>query len=201
MGMKRIAVFASGSGSNAENLIRYFLDGTKGASVVLVVCNRPDAGVIGRAEALGVDIAVMPRADINDPSKMLPLLESHGVDAIVLAGFLLMVPAFIIERYPGRIINIHPSLLPKFGGKGMYGAHVHRAVVEAGETRTGITIHLVSEQYDEGAVMFQASTEVKPGDTPEDVERKVRQLEMEHFPRAVRDIILTPTTHTHATDE
>ena len=167
--MKRIAVFASGSGSNAENLIRYFLDGTKGASVVLVVCNRSDAGVISRAEALGVDTAVMP--------------------------------PFIIERYPGQIINIHPSLLPKFGGKGMYGAHVHRAVVEAGENRTGITIHLVSEHYDEGAVMFQASTEVKPDDTPEDVERKVRQLELEHFPRAVRDIILTPTTHTHAADE
>lgn len=190
METKNIAVFASGNGSNAENLIKYFNDGShRAVKVALVVCNRSEAGVIGRAERLGVPVRVMSRAEINDPVYILPLLRDYGIDLIVLAGFLLMVPPFIVEGYKDRIVNIHPSLLPKYGGKGMYGIHVHRAVVEAAEAETGITVHLVTDRCDEGAVLFQARIGVAPTDTPEDVESKVHALEREHFPRAVHDYL------------
>ncbi len=148
--MINIAVFASGNGSNAENLIRYFREANCGIAVALVVCNKPEAAVVGRARALDVPVSVMTPAEIRDPEKMTGLMEEYGIDAIVLAGFLLMVPDFLIERYPGRVINIHPSLLPKFGGKGMYGRHVHEAVVAAGERESGITIHHVTSRCDEG---------------------------------------------------
>lgn len=187
--MERIAIFASGNGSNAENIIRYFQANPGLGEVVLVVCNRPGAGVIERAARLGVDTRVMSRAEINDPSVMLPLMESHAVGFIVLAGFLLMVPSFLTERYHGRMLNIHPSLLPKFGGKGMYGHYVHEAVVAAGETETGITIHLVSDECDGGRVVFQASVPVGPDDTPSDVEAKVHELERIHFPRVVGECL------------
>lgn len=187
--MERIAIFASGNGSNAENIIRYFQAHPGLGEVVLVVCNRPGAGVIERAARLGVDTRVMSRAEINDPSVMLPLMESHAVGFIVLAGFLLMVPSFLTERYHGRMLNIHPSLLPKFGGKGMYGRYVHEAVVAAGETETGITIHLVSDECDGGRVVFQASVPVGPDDTPSDVEAKVHELERIHFPRVVGECL------------
>lgn len=187
--MERIAIFASGNGSNAENIIRYFQANPGLGEVVLVVCNRPGAGVIERAARLGVDTRVMSRAEINDPSVMLSLMESHAVGFIVLAGFLLMVPSFLTERYHGRMLNIHPSLLPKFGGKGMYGRYVHEAVVAAGETETGITIHLVSDECDGGRVVFQASVPVGPDDTPSDVEAKVHELERIHFPRVVGECL------------
>lgn len=187
--MERIAIFASGNGSNAENIIRYFQANPGLGEVVLVVCNRPGAGVIERAARLGVDTRVMSRAGINDPSLMLPLMESHAVGFIVLAGFLLMVPSFLTERYHGRMLNIHPSLLPKFGGKGMYGRYVHEAVVAAGETETGITIHLVSDECDGGRVVFQASVPVGPDDTPADVEAKVHELERIYFPRVVGECL------------
>lgn len=187
--MKRIAVFASGNGSNAENIIRHFNREGSNAEVVLVVCNRPEAGVIGRAWRLGVTTAVMSRDSLRTPAAILPLLEASGVDLIVLAGYLLMVPDFLLARYPGRIVNIHPSLLPKFGGKGMYGANVHKAVVEAGESVTGITIHYVSDSCDEGEVIFQAEVAVDPADTPADVERKVHELEREHFPQVIARIV------------
>ena len=151
----------------------------------VVVCNNPSAGVIGRSRALGVAVEVMSRQEINDPTIMGPALERHGVDAIVLAGFLLMLPGFLTSAYRDRIINIHPSLLPKYGGKGMYGCHVHEAVAAAGERETGITIHLVNERYDEGRVIFQASTPLEPGDTPETIEAKVHQLERRHFPAVI----------------
>lgn len=183
--MKNIAIFASGSGSNAENIIRYFQERPERGEVALVVCNKADAGVLERAERLGVESRVMSRAEINDPELMLPLLESRGVDTIVLAGFLLMVPGFLLERYHERILNIHPSLLPKFGGKGMYGRHVHEAVVAAGERETGITVHIVSEKCDEGRIVFQASVAVDPADSSADVEAKVHDLERQHFPRVV----------------
>lgn len=188
----KIAVFASGNGTNAQNMIDYFNapDSDQGAEVALVVCNRPDAGVIERARKSGVEVSVMPKSEINNPETMLRTLASHSIDIIVLAGFLLMVPPFLVEAYKDRIVNIHPSLLPKFGGKGMYGANVHRAVVEAGETVTGITIHFVSEHYDEGRIIFQASTEVVPGDSPAEVERKVHLLERMHYPRVVRDTFI-----------
>lgn len=187
--MKRIAVFASGNGSNAENIIRYFNTGagapSHGAEVVLVVCNRPGAPVIDKARALGVPVSIVTREMFNDEASMTALLESRAVDAIVLAGFLLMVPPFMTARFSGRMINIHPSLLPKFGGKGMYGRHVHEAVVAAGETETGITVHLVSDHCDGGDIIFRASTPVDPGDTPADVETKVHALERAHFPAVI----------------
>lgn len=133
---KRFAIFASGDGSNAENIVRYFRDNCCDAEVCLIVCNNRTAGVIGRAARLGIDVRVMSRDDINDSSRLLPLMEEHGIDVVVLAGFLLMVPEFLINRYRGRIINIHPSLLPRFGGRGMYGRYVHEAVIASGESRT-----------------------------------------------------------------
>lgn len=186
----KIAIFASGSGTNAETVIRHFNtapDST--AEVALVVSNRPEAGVLQRARTLGVPTAVVTRSELNDPQSVLPLLDKYEIDFVVLAGFLMMIPAFLIERYESRMLNIHPSLLPKFGGKGMYGRHVHEAVVATGETETGITIHLVSERYDEGAILFQASVEVAPDDTPADVEAKVHALEYTHYPRIITRLI------------
>ncbi len=187
--IKRIAVFASGNGSNAENLIKYFNDHRETAEVALVVCNRPDALAPRRAEALGVASVVMSRDQLNDPETINGVLTAHGIDFIVLAGFLLKVPEFLVDRYRGRIVNIHPALLPKFGGKGMYGRHVHEAVVAAGERETGITIHHVSEGYDEGRVIFQAAVAVSADDTPADVERKVRDLEIRHLPWVIGSVI------------
>ena len=130
---------------------------------------------------------VLSRSEINDQAILSDLLDGYSVDGIVLAGFLLMLPGFVTERYRDRIVNIHPSLLPKYGGKGMYGRHVHEAVVNAGESVTGITIHLVDEEYDSGRVLFQASTDVAPTDTPADVESKVRILELQHYPRVIAE--------------
>ncbi len=189
--MKRIAIFASGSGTNALNIINYFNGNAgNGAEVALVVCNRKDAGIVPRAEAVGVPVLVMTRNEINDEKLMPSVLEQYKVDIIALAGFLLMVPSFIIERYEGKIVNIHPSLLPKFGGKGMFGANVHRAVVESGEKETGITIHYVSEHCDGGQIIFQAKVAVTSDDTPETVEAKVHALEYEHYPRIIKEKLL-----------
>lgn len=183
--MKHIAIFASGDGSNAENIIRYFAERPLSGKVELVICNRPGAGVIARAEALGVPVRVMTREEISDSEVMLRLLDDYHVDLIVLAGFLLMIPGFITSRYSGRIVNIHPSLLPAYGGKGMYGRRVHEAVIAAGEKVSGVTIHYVTDVYDEGRIIFQAETEVTPDDTPATLEAKVRALELAHFPRII----------------
>ena len=153
--MKRIAIFASGNGSNAENMINYFRDSGLGWTVALVLSDRPEAKVIQRAVRLDVPYAVVSKTELGDSDIMIGLMERYSVDAIVLAGFLRMIPGFLIERYPGRIVNIHPSLLPKYGGKGMYGRHVHEAVVAAKESETGITIHLVDEHCDGGRIIFQ----------------------------------------------
>lgn len=185
--MKRIAIFASGNGSNAENIIRHFQAAPRGGEVALVVCNKAEAGVIGRASRLNVPVEVLTGAEIRDPERMLPILERYAVDVIVLAGFLLMIPSFLIERYHERIVNIHPSLLPKFGGKGMYGRHVHEAVVAAGEKETGITVHFVSDKCDEGRVISQISVSLTPDDTSESVEEKIHQLERLHFPRIIEE--------------
>lgn len=187
--VRRIAIFASGTGTNAENIIRYFQGARCGIDVALVVCNRSGAGVIERAGALGVPVRVMPAAEIRDRELMLGVLDEYGIELIVLAGFLLMVPDFLLERYEGRIINIHPSLLPKFGGKGMYGRHVHEAVVAAGETETGITIHHVTDRCDEGGIIFQATVPLDPADTPAMVESKVHALERQHFARVIREFM------------
>lgn len=183
--MKNIAILASGNGSNAENIIRFFHANRIGWQVSVVLCNRPEARVMQRAEHLGVPAELMSKDRFNDPAALLGVMDRYAVDAIVLAGFLLMVSPFLIARYPGRIINIHPSLLPKFGGRGMYGHHVHKAVVAAGERESGITVHEVSEQCDGGQILFQAATEVTPADTPADVEAKIHCLEQQYFPPVI----------------
>ena len=185
MAMKNIAVFASGSGSNAENLIRYFNDNQCGAKVNLVICNKQNAGVVDRASQLGVDCVVLSKDQINNSETLLPILSGHNIDIIVLAGFLLLIPQFLVDNYENRIVNIHPALLPKFGGKGMYGRHVHEAVVAAGENETGITIHYVNGHYDSGDIIFQAKVDLSPDDTADDVEVKVRQLEQIHFAQVI----------------
>lgn len=179
--MKRIAIFASGEGTNAENIVNYFRSSDIGAEVALIVTNRQTAPVIGRAERLGVECRIMPRDNFAEGQPVLDLLRSRSIDLIVLAGFLLMIPPCLIEHYCGRIVNIHPALLPKFGGKGMYGMRVHEAVIAAGENITGITIHHVNEHYDDGAVIFQASVGVGSEDSAADIAAKVRALEETHF--------------------
>lgn len=188
--MKKIAIFASGEGSNAESIVNYFRTPGSQAEVALIVTNRSDAPVINRAERLGVEYAVITRTELNDGVTILNLLDRHSIDIVVLSGFLLMIPCGLIERYRGRIVNIHPSLLPKFGGKGMFGNHVHEAVVAAGERLTGITIHHVNEHYDDGAIIFQASVELDPTDTSADVARKVRQLELTYFAPTIAQTFL-----------
>lgn len=184
---RNIAILASGKGTNAENIIRYFQSSDCGLTVALVISNRPDAGVLDCASRLGVPARVITRADFNDENTVMNIMHQYSIDIVVLAGFLLLIPSWLISAYEGKIVNIHPSLLPKYGGKGMYGRHVHEAVVAAGERETGMTIHLVSEHYDEGRILFQALTTVEPGDTPETVARKVQRLEHEHYPRVIRE--------------
>ncbi len=191
--MKKIAIFASGNGSNAENIIRYFQMPGRDGRVELVVTNRRDAPVVGRAARLGVDCEIFDREQFRDGARVIELLERRGIDVVVLAGFLLMVAPPLIARYRGRIVNIHPSLLPKFGGKGMYGRHVHEAVVAAGEKVTGITIHHVNEHYDDGAVIFTASVAVEPTDSADDVARKVQELEQEHFAAVIDREFIAPS--------
>lgn len=187
--MKRIAIFASGNGTNAENIIKYFQDKNQEAEVSLIICNRSEAGVYARAKRLGVPVIHVPKSEINEEGKMLEILKDYSIDFIVLAGFMLMVPDFLLHAFPNKIVNIHPSLLPKYGGKGMHGHHVHEAVVAAGEKESGITIHYVNEFYDEGEIIFQAKTEVLPDDTPEDVETKIHHLEQEYFPVIIEEIL------------
>ena len=149
--MKKLAIFASGNGSNAQNITEHF-KGSKNGCISLIISNKPDAYVLERASALGVPAAVLPREQLTaeNPAELLALLEANSIDYIILAGYLLKIPAALVEAYPGRIINIHPALLPKFGGKGMYGRHVHQAVIDSAETESGITIHLVDSNYDSG---------------------------------------------------
>ena len=185
---KNIAVLASGSGTNAENIIRYFRE--KGsARVALVLTNRQNAFVLERAKGLGVPCVWLDKAAWADGTVVLSLLEDKGIDFIVLAGFLARVPDCILHAYPNKIINIHPSLLPKFGGKGMYGGHVHEAVVAAGETETGITIHYLNEHFDEGEIIVQYKCPVLPQDTAEDVAKKVHALEYEYYPKVIGGLL------------
>lgn len=186
--MIRIALFASGSGSNAENIIRYF-SGKEDISVSLILSNKKDAFVHERALRLGIPSVTFGKTEFDDGLVIADFLRANRIDFIVLAGFLLKVSQPLLDAYPGSIINIHPALLPKFGGKGMYGDKVHRAVVEAGETESGITIHYVNENYDEGSIIFQAACPTFPEDTPEEVARKVHALEYAHFPRVIEAVV------------
>lgn len=185
---KNIAILASGSGTNAENIIRYF-EKDDSIRVELVISNKQDAYVLQRASSLGVSCAVFSKEHWADGQAILDLLTEHAIDFIVLAGFLLRVPDVLLHVYPNKIINIHPALLPKFGGKGMYGDRVHEAVVAAGETESGITIHYINERYDEGDIVFQKSCPVLPADAPADVAAKVHALEYQYFPMVIRQLI------------
>ena len=183
----RIALFASGSGTNVENIANYF-NGKTTAKPVCVLCNKPDAFVLERAKRLNLDSLTFNRADFNDGEKIMEYLRKNEIDLIVLAGFLWLVPEYLIKEYPNRIVNIHPALLPKFGGKGMYGMHVHEAVKKSGETETGITIHLIDGNYDKGNTVFQAKVQVSPSDSPDDIANKVHKLEYEYYPKVIEEI-------------
>ena len=186
--MIKIVIFASGSGTNAENIIRYF-QATKSASVEAVFTNKADAQVIQRAEKYQVPFQVFTKNDL-EAGKVLQEINTIQPDLIVLAGFLLKFPQSIVAEYPDKIINIHPALLPKYGGKGMYGMHVHRAVVENKESKTGITIHYVNENYDEGNIIFQKEVTVLISDTPEVVAAKIHELEQDHFPVVIEKLLI-----------
>ena len=184
-----IAIFASGSGTNAENIIQYFSK-SKSIEVSLVVSNRSDAYVLERARLLKVPELIITKKEFSESEYyVLTKLRDFHIDFIVLAGFLLQIPKYLIQAYPGAIINIHPALLPKFGGKGMYGDRVHEAVVAAGEKESGITIHYINEHYDEGNAIFQATCPVLPTDSPDDVAKKVHALEYEHFPQVIEQVL------------
>lgn len=183
-----IAIFVSGGGTNCENLIRYF-DGSDSVCCALVVSNKADAKALERATRLGVPTAVAPKAQLNDPDFMLPLMRQYGVQFIVLAGFLPLVPNFLIDAFPRRIVNLHPALLPKYGGKGMWGHHVHEAVKAAGETETGMTVHWVTPVCDGGEIIAQFRCALSPDDSADDIAEKEHQLEMAHFPQVVEQVL------------
>ncbi|HPA86806.1 MAG TPA: phosphoribosylglycinamide formyltransferase [Bacteroidales bacterium] len=186
--MRNIAIFASGSGTNAENIIRYFSN-EKSARVALVLSNRREAYVLKRAEALNTDSIFFDRDDLYINGRVLEHLENYRIDFIVLAGFLWLIPDTILERYENRIINIHPALLPKYGGKGMYGDRVHKAVIENREAESGITIHYVNRNYDEGDIIFQARCAITADDTPATLAEKVHALEYSNYPLVVKELV------------
>jgi phosphoribosylglycinamide formyltransferase-1 len=183
----KIALFASGSGSNAENIIQYFA-GNNHFEFPIVVSNKADAFVHQRAQKLGVPSVTFSREDFKTGANILNFLKQYDIDCIVLAGFLLKVPEVLINAFPDKIINIHPALLPQYGGKGMYGHHVHEAVAASGDTESGITIHYVNEHYDEGNIIFQAKCPVLHTDTPDTIAEKVHALEYEYFPKVIGEI-------------
>lgn len=186
--MKKLAIFASGSGSNAENIIQYF-ESNPSVEVPIILSNRKDAFVHQRAERLGVPSVYFSRSEFYSTNNVLALLQEHEIDFIILAGFLWLVPDNLLAHFPNKIINVHPALLPKYGGKGMFGDNVHRAVVAQGEKESGITIHYVNENYDEGQVIFQAECAVEAEDDYETLAQKVHALEYEHFPKIIESLL------------
>lgn len=188
-----MAIFASGAGSNARELIRHF-HGHPRCRVALVACNRPDAGVIGVAGEAGIPVLQLERDRFFRGDGHLPELMEAGIDLIVLAGFLWKVPSALVKAFPDRILNIHPALLPAHGGKGMYGSHVHEAVIRGGDPHSGITIHLVDEQYDHGRTLFQARLDLLPEETPESLAQRIHVLEHRHFPAVVEAFLENQTS-------
>lgn len=184
-----IAIFASGSGSNAENIAKYFQK-SDAINIALVISNNPEAYVLERAKQLEIDALYMNKEKLNQESSMMAVLKFYKIDFIVLAGYLKLIPEFLIQTYPNKIINIHPALLPKFGGKGMYGMRVHEAVVENKETETGITIHYVNSKYDEGDIIAQYKCVVTSSDSAQDVADKIHSLEMDNFPKVIEELSL-----------
>lgn len=186
--MKRIAIFASGSGSNAERIATYFADNDE-ISVALVLTNKSNAQVLERCKRLKLPALYFNREAFYNSDTITALLKASQIDLVVLAGFLWKVPEPLIREFEGRIVNIHPALLPKFGGKGMYGMRVHEAVLQSGESESGITIHFVNEHYDEGATIYQARVLIEDGDDAEQLAKKVQALEHEHFPRILEELL------------
>ena len=187
--MVNLAIFVSGSGTNCENIIRYFQNNQQ-VNISLVISNKADAYALVRAKHLNVETAVLPKSDFNNRELVLGLMSDHRIDFIVLAGFLLMIPDWLIDAYEHRMVNLHPALLPKFGGKGMYGHHVHESVKAAGDTETGMTVHWVSNVCDGGEIIEQYKTAISPDDTPDDIAEKEHELEMEHFPKVIERVLL-----------
>ena len=179
--MEKIALFASGNGTNAQRIMEYFSNHPV-VSVGRILTNNPGANVIRRAGAFNVPVTVFNRTQFMESTDILKVLIDDGIGFIVLAGFLWMIPGYLLKAYPGRIINIHPALLPKYGGKGMFGMAVHKAVLAANEPRSGISIHFVNDKYDDGAIIFQAECDISPGETPESLAQKVHTLEYEYYP-------------------
>jgi phosphoribosylglycinamide formyltransferase 1 len=186
--MKKIAVFASGSGTNAQNIAEYFRS-SGNITVSLILANNPDAFVLERANKLGIPSVTFTRQEFNESEIILDILRKNKIDFIVLAGFLWLIPGYLLKAYPRKIINIHPALLPKYGGKGMYGDKVHQAVISSGDKQTGITIHYVNDYYDEGEIIFQDSFDIQPDDTAESIAQRVHALEYKHFPRVIEETI------------
>jgi len=186
--MNKIVVFASGSGTNAANIIRYFSTG-KNAKVVSVFVNNPEAAVIKRVTELGIDVFLFDRDDLYGTGKVLERLKELDADMVVLAGFLWHIPDTVTSHYKGRMVNIHPALLPEFGGRGMYGERVHRAVIEAGRKKSGITIHYVNESYDEGDIIFRAECDVPAGDTPVTLAARIHELEYKYYPLVIEKLL------------
>ena len=186
--MTNIAIFVSGSGTNCENIIRHFTD-SKNVKIALVLSNRSDAYALVRAEKYNIPTVVLPKTDFYKEEQLLGLMQTYAIDFIVLAGFLLMIPDFLIHAYNRRMVNLHPALLPKFGGKGMYGHHVHEAVKAAGETETGMTVHWVSSICDGGEIIAQYRTPINPEDTPDDIAAKEHILEQKYFPTVIEQVL------------
>jgi phosphoribosylglycinamide formyltransferase-1 len=185
--MIKLAILASGSGSNAEKIMEHF-QGSTIAEVALIASNKTDAFVLERAKKFGVPTFTFTRKEL-EAGLLTAKLQQENIDWVILAGFLLKIPEELIRAFPNRMVNIHPALLPNYGGKGMYGHHVHEAVKAAGDTETGITIHLVNEQYDEGKIIFQAATSVTPEDTPDSIAAKVHDLEHRYFPEVIENLV------------
>lgn len=179
-----LAIFASGKGSNALKIIEFF-DKNPQIRVQLIVSNKPDAGVLDIAKQAGIQAVLITKSDFNNPEKLIQTLKNQGITHIILAGFLWKIPSGLIAAFPNKMMNIHPALLPKFGGKGMFGEHVHTAVLAAGEKQSGITIHLVDEQYDHGKSIFQTAIDINPDETPESLAARIHILEHEHFPQVI----------------
>jgi len=186
--MKRIIIFASGNGSNAENIIRYFQE-KKSAEVILIATNNPKAYVIERARRLNMQVKLFDRKEFYNKNDFLNFLQNLRADVIVLAGFLWLVPEKYLIAFPNKIINIHPALLPKYGGNGMYGDRVHKSVKDSGDMESGITIHLLNEKFDEGEILFQATCKIDSSDTPETIAEKVHALEYEYYPKEIEKFL------------
>lgn len=186
--MKQIAIFASGGGSNALKIIEYFKQ-SPSVSVSLIVCNRRNAGILEKAKIHNIETLLINKAYLYDTQDILEELSNRNIDLIVLAGFLMLIPEYLVDRYPEKIINIHPALLPKYGGKGMYGIHVHQAVKEAGEAYSGMTIHYVNKRYDEGNIILQRKCRLAKKDSAEDIARKVLKLEHKYYPKTIAKLL------------